>query len=100
MLTQMGGLWNSTGPMKVSQYFLAIDVTRFMPLEEFAERMEFIRQTVTDSRATPAYDEVLIAGRPEWRTEELRRLEGIPVPAPIWRQLAELGQSLQVAAPV
>src|SRR5258707_1204868 len=47
MLTQMGGLWNSTGPMKVSQYFLAIDVGRFMPVEEFAERMRFVRETVT-----------------------------------------------------
>ena len=99
MLTQMGGLWNSTGPMKVSQYFLAIDVARFMPVEEFAERMQFIRQTVTNSRPTPEYGEVLIAGQPEWRAERRRSVEGIPVPAPIWKQLVELSQSLQVAAP-
>src|SRR5262249_402104 len=49
MLTQMGALWHGDGPMKVSQCFLAIDVGRFLPLEEFASRMQFVKNTVMDS---------------------------------------------------
>jgi LDH2 family malate/lactate/ureidoglycolate dehydrogenase len=98
MLTQMGGLWNSTSPMKVSQYFLAIDVGRFMPVEEFGARMQFVRETVTGSRTAAGYDEVLIAGDPEWRTESRRRVEGIPVPVAIWKQLQDLGSGLKPAA--
>jgi LDH2 family malate/lactate/ureidoglycolate dehydrogenase len=94
MLTQMGALWNSRGPMKVSQYFLAIDVARFLPLEEFSSRMEFVRQTVNCSRTAVGYDEVLIAGEPEWRSEQKRREEGIPVPKAIWDQLYALATSL------
>jgi len=94
MLTQMGGLWNSTGPMKVSQFFLAIDVGRFMPVEEFSSRMQFMRETVSGSRPAAGFDEVLIAGEPEWRTEKRRRAEGIPVPAAIWKQLRELKEDV------
>lgn len=99
MLTQMGALWNSTGPMSVSQYFLAIDVTRFLPMEEFCERMQFIRNTVTASRPASGYEEVLIAGDPEWRAESHRTSAGIPIPRAIWQQLAELGSSVRAPVP-
>jgi LDH2 family malate/lactate/ureidoglycolate dehydrogenase len=99
MLTQMGALWDATGPMNASLYFLAVDVTRFMPLDEFIERMQFIRDTVMGSRPAPGYEEVLIAGEPEWRTEEIRRDSGIPIPVGVWEHLTQLGQSVGVSAP-
>jgi LDH2 family malate/lactate/ureidoglycolate dehydrogenase len=100
MMTQMGGLWDSSTPMKASHYFLAVDVSRFMPLDEFAERMKFIRSTVVNSRPAADYDEVMIAGDPEWRVEKIRRREGIPIPQGIWKALTELGASVGVSAPV
>ena len=99
MMTQMGALWDSTGPMDASQYFLAVDVARFLPLEQFVERMQFIRKTVKESRPAVDYDEVLIAGDPEWRSEEIRRREGIPIPGGIWKALVDLGRSAGVEAP-
>jgi LDH2 family malate/lactate/ureidoglycolate dehydrogenase len=99
MMTQMGALWDSTTPMNASHYFLAVDVARFLPLEEFAERMQFIRRTVMESRPGAGYDEVLIAGEPEWRAERVRLREGIPVPRGIWTALAELGSSVGAAVP-
>lgn len=99
MLTQMGELWNSTKPMSASQYFLAIDVARFLPLEQFAERMQFIRGTVKGSSPAAGYDEVLIAGDPEWRSEAKRSMEGIPLPQGVWKHLIDLGASLHLAAP-
>jgi LDH2 family malate/lactate/ureidoglycolate dehydrogenase len=99
MLTQMGQLWDSTEPMSASQYFLAVDVSRFLPLTEFAGRMQFIHQTVTGSRPAAGYDEVLIAGEPEWRTQENRKRDGIPLPKGVWKHLVELGASVQLSAP-
>lgn len=100
MLTQMGALWDSTSPMDVSQYFLAVDVSRFLPLDEFIERMQFIRSTVMNSRTATGYDEVLIAGEPEWRSETSRMRDGIPIPRGVWKALSALGASVQIAAPV
>lgn len=99
MLTELGGLRVKNRPMRVSHLFLAIDVARFMPPDQFNARMQWLRDTVTSSRPAVGFDEVLIAGEPEWRSEEIRRREGIPISRGIWNQLTELARSLNVAPP-
>lgn len=100
MLAEVGGMRVRSRPMRVSHMFLAIEVSRFLPLDEFAERMQTLRATVKASRPACGFDEVLIAGEPEWRTEEIRLREGIPIARGIWEQLSKLAQSLNVAAPI
>jgi len=99
MLTQVGGLWEKRGPMRASQFFFAIDVARFLPIADFETRMQFVRDTVKNMAPALGFDEVLIAGEPEWRAEETRRREGIPVARGIWNQLVDLAASLRIAAP-
>jgi len=41
----------------------------------------------------------MIAGDPEWRTEEMRRRDGIPVARGIWNELAALAGRLNVTTP-
>src|SRR5258706_80137 len=77
MLTEVGGLRVANRPMKVSHFFLAIDAARFLPLDQFTERMQSLRDTVKGSAPAAGYDEVLIAGDPEWRMEERRLRDGI-----------------------
>ncbi len=100
MLTDVGGIrvQNVLG-MNASQMFLAVDVSRFMPLDEFMERMQFIRETVTSSRPAAGFDEVMIAGDPEWRMEQARLRDGIPVSNGIWQQLSTLAARLNVRTP-
>jgi LDH2 family malate/lactate/ureidoglycolate dehydrogenase len=100
MLTEVGGLRVMTRPMRVSHLFLAIDAARFLPIEEFGARMQRMRETVTGSTPAAGFDEVLIAGDPEWRSEEVRRRDGIPVARGIWDQLTQLAAALGVATPV
>lgn len=78
---------------------MAIDVARFMPYDEFVARMKWVRETLKSSPPAIGFDEVLVAGDPEWRTEEIRRRDGIPVARGIWEQLAKLAESLNVAMP-
>jgi LDH2 family malate/lactate/ureidoglycolate dehydrogenase len=99
MLTNVGGIRVQNFPMGASQMFLAIDVARFLPLEDFSRRMEFIRDTIKSSRPAAGYDEVLIAGDPEWRTEQARLRDGIPVARGIWNELGALAQRLNVGIP-
>ncbi len=100
MMSGVGGLRVKNRPMRVSHFFLAIDPARFLPMDEFQARMNQMRDTVKGSRPAAGFDEVLIAGDPEWRSDEKRRRDGIPVSRGIWHQLTLLAASLNVAVPV
>ncbi len=99
MSTELGGIRIQGQPMKTSQTFLAIDVTRFMPLEEFVKRMQSLVGMVKSSRTAKGYGEVLVAGDPEWRNEVERRRNGIPVSDGAWQNLVQAAQKLGVAIP-
>lgn len=99
MSTEVGGLHILERPMNTSQFFLAIDVGRFLPLEEFQTRMEHLVKTVKSARPAEGYKEVLVAGDPEWRCEALRMKEGIPVATAIWERLVEIAQRYDVDVP-
>jgi LDH2 family malate/lactate/ureidoglycolate dehydrogenase len=100
MMNEVGGLRVKNRPMRVSHFFLAIDAARFLPLDEFEARMEKMRGLVKGSRPAAGFNEALIAGDPEWRFEEQRRRDGIPVARGIWEELIKLGESLNVGVPL
>jgi LDH2 family malate/lactate/ureidoglycolate dehydrogenase len=100
MMTEVGGLRVKNRPMRVSHFFLAIDAARFLPMDEFQARMKQMRDTVKGSRPAAGFEEVLIAGDPEWRSDAGRRRDGIPIARGIWQELTKLGERLNVPVPV
>jgi LDH2 family malate/lactate/ureidoglycolate dehydrogenase len=54
---------------------------------------------VKSARVAKGFDEVLVAGEPEWRVEEQRRREGIPVSEGAWQNLVQAAEKLGVAVP-
>lgn len=84
MSTEIGGIRFRGRTVRVSQTFIAIDVARFMPLNEFTARVEKVVSLMKDTPAAPGYDEVLVAGDPEWRIEAERRANGIPIADGNW----------------
>ncbi|HEY3738852.1 MAG TPA: Ldh family oxidoreductase [Bryobacteraceae bacterium] len=100
MSTEVGGLRLQGRPMRVSHFFMGIDIERFMPVETFIERMQSLVETVKQTKTAKGYEEVLVAGEPEWRAEELRRREGIPLDAGVWQHLSEAAESLGVMVPL
>jgi LDH2 family malate/lactate/ureidoglycolate dehydrogenase len=99
MSTELGGIRVQGQPMRTSQLFLAIDVGRFMPLEEFQKRMQTLVAMTKSSKTAAGYDEVLVAGDAEWRAEEQRRRDGIPLSDGVWRNLTEAARKLAVPLP-
>ena len=97
--TQVTGVRHRGRPMRCNHTFIAIDVRRFLPLEEFYARLESWIAEVKSARPAKGYDEVLVAGEPEWRTEERRRREGIPIMAGHWEPLVRLATRYGVALP-
>jgi LDH2 family malate/lactate/ureidoglycolate dehydrogenase len=99
MSTQLGGIRVQGQPMRTSQFFLAIEVARFMPLEEFQKRMQSLVQLVKSSQPAQGFEEVLVAGEPEWRAEQQRRRDGITLSEGVWQNLTEAAKKLNVAVP-
>jgi len=99
MSTELGGIRIQGQPMRTSQFFLAIDVARFMPLDVFHQRMQSLVGLVKSSRPAQGYHEILVAGEPEWRAEEVRRRDGIPLSDGVWQNLVQAAQQLEVPIP-
>ncbi len=99
MSTELGGLRVKGKPMRAGQAFLAVDVARFMPPQEFVDRMKRLRTMIKDTEPAAGCDEVLLAGEPEWRNEAARLEHGIPITLPIWSNLLALAERLGVTPP-
>ena len=99
MSTEVGGIRTAGRPARTSHFFMGIDVARFMPQEQFQSRMRWLVENVKSAQPAAGYEEVLVAGEPEWRAEEIRRREGIPIPESLWEKLAAAAARLKVAVP-
>jgi LDH2 family malate/lactate/ureidoglycolate dehydrogenase len=98
-LTALGGLRNKERPFGVSQLFVAIDASRFMPIDEFKRRVEAFVAEVKSARPAEGAAEVLVSGEPEWRIADHRREHGIPMPDGLWTGLSSLAGRLGVTPP-
>lgn len=99
MSTEVGGIRYRGKTVRVSQTYLAIDIARFMPVEEFTARMEKLVGMMKGTPAAPGFDEVLVAGDPEWRIEAERLERGIPIAEGNWEQMVKAAGRVGVAAP-
>ncbi len=97
--TQVTGVRHRGRPMRANHSFLAIDVRRFMPVENFYARMDWLLAQIRSARPAKGYDEVLVAGDPEWRAEERRRCHGIPIQPGVWDTVVRLAERLNVPLP-
>lgn len=76
--------------------FLAIEVERFLRLEEFQRRMEKLVAEVKSSAPARGYGEILVAGEPEERIRAERLREGIPMDPGTWEALERLARETGV----
>ncbi len=99
MSTALGGMYILERKMNTSQMFLAIDVARFLTLEEFRARMEQLVAIIKSTRPAQGYEEVMVAGDPELRSEATRLRSGIPLEESLWTRLSALAGELGVQVP-
>lgn len=99
MAPDIAGIRDHGRLARTNHTFLAIDVARFLPLEAFYTRMDWLVEHIKSAPPAGGYDEVLVAGDPEWRIEDQRRAAGIPfLPGP-WEAMARTARRLGVALP-
>ncbi|HTM48010.1 MAG TPA: Ldh family oxidoreductase [Bryobacteraceae bacterium] len=99
MSTELGGIRIRGRAVRVSQMYLGIDISRFLPVEEFTARMERLIAVIKSTPPARGYDEVLVAGEPEWRKEAERRAHGIPLEAGTWKSLTDTAARVGVSQP-
>jgi LDH2 family malate/lactate/ureidoglycolate dehydrogenase len=97
MCNELGGIRYRGKRLRNSQTFVAIDIARFMPVEQFTARVEQLVGIMKNTPPAPGYDEVLVAGDPEWRIEAERRRNGIPIPDGNWDSLVKAAARVNVA---
>jgi LDH2 family malate/lactate/ureidoglycolate dehydrogenase len=99
MSDELGGIRFRGTTVGISQFFLALDPKCFLEPGEYEERAMALTKKLKATPPAAGYDEVLVAGEPELRTEAKRRREGIPLAEATWESLLEWGTKLGVPAP-
>lgn len=85
----------------VSSYLLAaIDVARFMPLDEFRQRVDALVDDLTSTERASGVDRVLVSGQPEREHRADRLANGIPVSAPVCAELEQLAHAFGLPSPL
>jgi uncharacterized oxidoreductase len=77
-------------------FFEAINIQQFTPLEEFKRKIDELIRAMRGSKRAPGFSEILVPGDPEYRMEENRRREGIPIPDATWEEFSKLATKLGV----
>jgi ureidoglycolate dehydrogenase (NAD+) len=80
--------WNE--PQHVGHAMLVIDPTRFMPWDDFANRMRHLRVVMRSAPPIDPRHPVLMPGEPDAQIEAIRRRDGIPIPEEAFQLLKGL----------
>jgi LDH2 family malate/lactate/ureidoglycolate dehydrogenase len=86
-----------TSETNTGQFMVAIDVARFMPIEEFSALMQRHLGDLRSSKPLPGFDGVRLPGEERRRRRIDRTRNGVPLPGAVLKQLDELAASLKIA---
>lgn len=78
---------------------IALEITAFLPRAEYDRHTEALLRRVETSRPAAGFDRVLLPNALELESATRRSIDGIPVPDPLWSELAALGREYGVSWP-
>ena len=87
-------------PSNTAHLMLVINPLCLISEEELKNRMAEFFETVKQSPMWDADSEMLLPGEIEYRMEKERRSEGIPIPAPLYNELVQLGKDMKLDAAI
>jgi LDH2 family malate/lactate/ureidoglycolate dehydrogenase len=84
---------------RVGHFFMAFDIARFMPIDEFKRRMDDLIELAKDSPRALDQDRIFIHGEKEYlRTEENEKI-GIPIADNVYNTLKKIGTDCGIQPP-
>ena len=98
IITTLAGL---TGPKLALQNATVIvfNIANFRPLADYRRDVGLLIEVVKGLPRRDGFDELLLPGERGGREAELRRRDGIPFGAKLWRELGEIAQANGIAPP-
>lgn len=86
----------STKPVDIGHSFIALDVSKFMPLDAFKDRMQQMIKAIKETPKAEGVTEIFIPGERRTAKANTRKQEGIPVPDQLLNELNQLAESAGV----
>ncbi|HEY8367685.1 MAG TPA: Ldh family oxidoreductase [Thermodesulfobacteriota bacterium] len=99
VLSGAGFVRPDPGPDYQGAFLVALDVSRFLPLDRFVADVEAMLAHVKSARPRPGVPEVLVPGEHAWKEAERRKVEGIPLAEGTWAKLRAIAEALGVPLP-
>lgn len=83
-------------PLNIGHAFMALDITTFMEVDLFQERLHWMVKTLKSSPPASGFSGVVMPGEQEAEIEDERRRNGIPISEEVWEELQKLGRKYKV----
>lgn len=87
-------------PQQVCHFIGAIDVSHFLPLDDFCRGVEQMRGEIKQLRPAQGVEEILLPGERGQRSRTKKLEQGISLPDEVWRELVRYGDACGVPAPL
>jgi LDH2 family malate/lactate/ureidoglycolate dehydrogenase len=84
-------------PMNIGHYFQVIDVGKFMPVNQFKERIDDLIRQIKSSRLAPGTDRVYLPGEIEYERRAVYVKEGIPLSLTVVEDLYNLARQVGIS---
>ncbi|TAK25453.1 MAG: Ldh family oxidoreductase [Chloroflexota bacterium] len=85
-------------PSRLGHFFIAIDVARFVPIDDFKRRVDRMVRDIHESEPTEPGTPLYLPGEIEWRLREERARRGIPLLESVVADLRGLADELGLDA--
>ncbi|MEK5269416.1 Ldh family oxidoreductase [Aeribacillus sp. FSL K6-8394] len=83
-------------PQNVGHFFQLIDISRFMPVEKFKQRVDQMIEEIKSSPKAHGVDEIYLPGEIEFNNEKKRRVEGIFLTKEVYEDIKAVGEEVGV----
>jgi len=85
-----------TKPQNIGNLMIAINIERFMPIEEFKSKVDEYIRKIKASKKAKGVTEIFVPGEIEYRTTLERKQKGIPLSDEVLRELRSLAELTSV----
>jgi len=88
--------WQPGNKLNIGHFFMAIDPSQYMPIDEFKERVEYLIGEIHGAEKMKDVERVYVPGEIEYLKKEDYLLHGIPFPPASLAQMEKFGVDLGV----
>ncbi len=100
IITTLAGLTGNKADVPLQNAMVIVfNVANFRSLADYRHDVGLLKQVVKGLPRREGFDELLLPGERGGREAELRKRNGIPVAAKLWRELQDIAQAVGVPPP-